>query len=120
MLMFPTWRSSALLATAVLLPTVASAADAAGDKPPRWEVVSICSAHTNDALCPRAESDARRGVLDRWSAVPMKNRSECVLKINANANPSWRKFAACLDDLAFRDFERGATTQSAVETSPKL
>lgn len=103
---------------------VAIAAEAGADKPPRWEVVSICAAYANDALCPRAESDARRSVLDRWSVVPVKNRAACIATISANANPGWRKFAACLDDLAFRDFEAAPDKQSlapdAGPLQPKL
>ncbi|MFN0218992.1 MAG: hypothetical protein ACKVP4_09290 [Hyphomicrobium sp.] len=98
-----------------LLALAAGAAAAADVPPPKWDITDACAAIGQGGVCPRAESDARRALLDRWTALPVDMRKTCAGEVEAEGQRSYRRLTACIDDLAFKAFdaERGdrATAQ---------
>lgn len=100
-------RMHALL-FAVLCLFVVGHAQAADVPPPRWDIVEVCQALEQEGgPCPRVESDTRRALLDRWTALPAENRIACTREVDVDGERSYRKLAACIDDLALKAFEAG-------------
>lgn len=98
---------TALLLAAPLLLAV-NHAQAADVPPPRWDIVEVCQALAQEGgPCPRVESDTRRALLDRWTALPAENRIACTREVDVDGQRSYRKLAACIDDLALKAFEAG-------------
>lgn len=98
----------------------AGAAIAADAPPPRWDISEACPGAALSGACPRIESDTRRSLLDRWTALPVEFRVTCAKKAEAQNERSYRKLAACIDDLAFKAFDdrrQGNTAQAPSETT---
>lgn len=97
-------RGALLLALSVCATSAGAAADV---PPPRWDISEVCQM-TGDGggPCPRVESDARRTLLDRWTALPADIRLSCSREVEAEQRPSYRKLSACINDLAFQAFEQ--------------
>ncbi len=91
----------------------AGAAVAADVPPPRWDISETCATVAQSDPCPRIESDTRRTLLDRWTALPSDIRITCSRDIGAGDQPSYRKLAACIDDLAFKAFDEQRQTRGA-------
>lgn len=85
---------------------------AADVPPPRWEILEICQARSEGDSCPRVESNTRRALLDRWTALPADNRLICKEQVDVDGQRSYRHLASCLDDLALRSFEGASGDQS--------
>jgi hypothetical protein len=74
--------------------------------PPNWDISEVCQMNEESSLCPRVESDARRTLLDRWTALPAEMRVTCSQEVEAEGRPSYRKLASCINDLAFKAFDQ--------------
>ncbi|MGQ0457256.1 MAG: hypothetical protein ACT4OU_09355 [Hyphomicrobium sp.] len=81
---------------------IALAADA---PPPKWDITEACAGAGGTGPCPRVESDARRSLLDRWTALPVDMRAARAREVEAEGQRSYRRLAACIDDLAFKAFD---------------
>lgn len=98
---------SALLACGSFMLS-ASYVQAADVPPPRWDIVEVCqNLEQEGGPCPRVESNTRRALLDRWTALPAENRIACTQEVDVDGERSYRKLAACIDDLALKAFEAG-------------
>lgn len=93
-----------LLATGLVMAT-AGVALAAEAPPPKWDITEACVGVAASGPCPRVESDARRSLLDRWTALPVDMRVACAREVEAEGHRSYRRLAACIDDLAFKAFD---------------
>ena len=96
------------------------AAIAADAPPPQWDISEACPGAALSGACPRVESDTRRSLLDRWTALPVEFRVTCAKQADAQNERSYRKLAACIDDLAFKAFDdqrRGNYTPAVSATT---
>lgn len=102
--------------TGVLTLSAAGATLAGDVPPPRWDITEACASQIQSDRCPRVESDTRRTLLDRWTALPVDIRVTCARDVENEGRRSYRKLAACIDDLAFKAFDE--QRQSGAATPP--
>lgn len=95
-------RALPVMAIAMFASNSAVAADV---PPPRWDISEVCQMTSDAGPCPRVESDARRTLLDRWTALPAAIRVSCSQEVESQGRPSYRKLSACINDLAFKAFD---------------
>jgi hypothetical protein len=86
---------------------------AADAPPPRWDITEACANKADSDRCPRVESDTRRTLLDRWTALPIDIRVTCSKEVESEGQRSYRKLAACIDDLAFKAFDEQRRSDAA-------
>lgn len=101
-----------ILALSLVAAAPLTTAFAGSQPPPAWDVSQACPGQALSGSCPRFESEARRSLLDRWSAVSVDIRAACLQQAEARQDHSFRNLATCISERAAEAFESERMKQS--------
>jgi len=97
--------SANIITFSLFIVAVSPLAAAEAIAPPKWDIVDICTENAIGGACPRAESDSRRALLDRWNVLPASDRQACTEQVKASGHLSYRSLTTCINDRALAAFE---------------